>query len=183
MKTKLTILFTLIILSASAQSNWITNNFKTYFSNGKSSYYISESEKLLNTLSGSERSTSFHALTLFKVLSGYSRERMPICQFNIAANAVGLTINSKYLNSDVSLNYCNINGKYYYFLKNSLTNNGVSVNLKSKVRTSSGGTSISNVSTGAPIYSVAFFNSSFNFENYEIASYMKITNIETSPCL
>lgn len=107
MRTKLTtFLLVSLLTQVSAQSNWITRNFKTYLANGNTREYVNKSESLLNEMSDYGSGNSYYALELFKIMSGYNNTRLPICHFNRATSAVGLSVSSKYLNGDVSLKYC-----------------------------------------------------------------------------
>lgn len=185
MKTKaiFLIFISFTFVEANAQSNWIINNFKSYLSNGLTSEYIDKSEDLINQMSGYEREKSFYALSLFKMMTNYSNERMPICQFNIAKSAVGISFSSKYLNGDVSLLYCNINGEYYYFLNNTLKKNGVDVGLSGVFNNySTGGRTTSSVNCGALPYSVAFFGKNKSYLDYSIVSFRKTISFSESPC-
>jgi hypothetical protein len=169
-------------IELNAQFNWITSNFKTYLSNGLANEYVAESEKRLNMLEGVERENSYYVLTLFKAMSGYSNTRIPICQFIIATSALNLSMNSKFLNNDVVLNYCKVNDKYYYFLVNRLSENGVDVKLNSTVKKLDGGITIHNVSVGAPPFSVACFKVDNDYIDFNFESYRKINSLVKSPC-
>lgn len=176
------LVISLYLFELNAQSNWVTSNFKTYLSNGLTSEYIQKSQELINKMVGSERENSFYALSLFKVMSGYSNERIPICQFNIATSAVNLTMSSKHLISDVSLNYCVVSGTYYFFLKNAFRENGVDVKLKSSSQNSLGSISNYNVSCGAYPYSVACFKKDNKYIDFSFDSYRKVNSLVKSPC-
>ena len=183
-KISLFILFGVLysFIELNAQSNWITSNFKTYLSNGLANEYVAESEKRLNMLKGVEREISYYVLTLFKAMSGYDNTRIPICQFNIATSALNLSMNSKFLNNDVNLNYCLVNGKYYYFLVNRLPEDGVEVKLNSTVKKSNGGIIVNNVTSGAYPFSVACFKVDANYIDFSFESYRKINSLVKSPC-
>lgn len=183
---KISLITLLIVLGSfiglNAQSNWITNNFKTYLSNSQSRQYVKESETLLNSMSGVERETSYYVLTLFKAMSKYDNTRVPICQFNIATSALNLSMNSKHLNNDITLYYCLVNGIYYYFLVNRLQEEGVDVKLNATTKQSNGGITVHNASSGAYPFSVACFNVSDKYIDYKLESYRKINSFVKSPC-
>lgn len=183
-KISLIILFGVLysLIELNAQSNWITSNFIKYLSNGLANEYVAESEKRINMLNGVERENSYYVLTLFKAMSVYDNTRIPICQFNIATSALNLSMSSKYLNNDVTLYYCLINGKYYYFLVNRLHENGVDVKLNATNKQSNGGFSIHNTSCGAYPYSIACFNVDDKFIDYNLESCRKINSLVKSPC-
>lgn len=176
------VIISLYLFEINAQSNWVTSNFKSYLSNGLTNEYIQKSQELINSMDGYEREKSFYALSLFKVMSGYSNERIPICQFNIATSAVNLSMSSKHLISNVSLNYCIVNGTYYFFLVNALRNDGVDVKLKSISQNSLGSISTHSVSCGAHPYSVACFKKDNNYIDFSFESYRKINSLVKSPC-
>lgn len=183
MKTNLMfLLFTLIFVNVNAQSNWITSNFKSYLTSGMKEEYVTSSEKFINNLVDYDREKSYYAILLFKAMSGYNHNRLPICQFNIATSAVGISIKSKYLNENVTLFYCFIGGAYYYFISNTLRNNGVDVGLYGKSENTSGSFETCSSNCGAPSYSVAFFHKNTSYLDFSVTSFRKLSSLERSPC-
>ena len=175
-------LFLTSILTLNAQSNWIYNNFRTYLSNNSTKDFIEKSENIINNSTGYERERAFYTLELFKIMSEYNHNRLPICQFNIATKSIGLSFNSELLKDNIYLYSCSINGEYYYFLYNLAKNSGAQVDLESSISLPQGGFSSSTVNSGVPSYSIAFFSKSNRKYNYKVTLFRKTTSFETSPC-
>lgn len=183
MRTKLTtLLLVLMLTQVSAQSNWMTRNFKAYLSSGDTHEYIRESEKLLRDMSTYEREESMYVLELFKRMSRGSISDMPICYFNSAASAVGLSFGTKQLNSFISVKHCYAGGEYHYFLFNTLRKDAVSVVLTVKSNDYSGRVVTNRDNSGALPYSARPLKKSSSTIEYSLVSYERASFFKESEC-
>lgn len=181
---KIKVLFLIFILSSTqlfSQSNWITNNFKEYLSNGNYSSYINRATNELRNLTGSEEKQAFQVVELFKTLSGSSNIFMPICYFNIAYNAVQITPTTVRLKPNLYLYTFYISGKYYFCLYNTDRYNACLVKLSGSKRLSNGYKNLE-LSGGADIYSFKCIGRSDQNFNFSITEFSEYKSFGSSPC-
>jgi hypothetical protein len=183
MKTFVTSLFLICVISLNAQSNWITQSFKSYLSNGNYGSFVSQATDELRNLRGSEEKEAYQVVELFKTLSGYSNNTMPICYYSIACNAVQIYPTSVTLKPNLYLYTFYIGGQYYFCLYNSDRSNMYSVDLSGSKRLSNGGYKTMTLSGGADKYSFKCIGRSTDNFNFSVTGFRISKSFSSSPCL
>lgn len=184
MKTKLTtLLMVLMLTQVSAQSNWITENFKTHLTDDKVVEYVDKGNKLLSEMVDAEKSGSEYVMELFEMTTGSDNAKMPICYFDDALELVNLALHSEEISRAVYLAHYNVGDFYYYFLYNTLGNVGIEVSLSELNEELSENEDSKILALGAEAYSVTFIGASEGMTDYELQSFNMVAPKAKSPCL
>ena len=173
----------LMLTQVSAQSNWITENFKTHLTDDKVAEYIDKSEQLLSEMLDAEKAGSEYVMELFKITTGSDHANMPICYFDDALELVDLEVASEEISRAVYLAHYNVGNFYYYFLYNTLGNVGIEVSLSEINDELSENEDGKTLALSAEAYSVTFIGASEGVSDYELESFNMVAAEAKSPCL